>query len=425
MSARTAQADEAAAGRELSGRLARALARAPGCGSRLLPFARMADDIADASRSQGRRKAQRLDALEQALVAGDPAIPQAARLHAVDARTGRASCEARDSAARLPAGRGEGPLRRLGGADRLLPPLGQSGRPFSPGTPQGARCAAQAPADALCTALQILNHLQDCGRDRGAPRPHLHSAAAGSMGAGSERAFFDPAHAALRRSVLDAVLDRVDALIDQAQSLPEHLQNRRLRAQSVATIALARASERAPAPARIRSSTRVQVSKADAGMAFLRGLGGTLRTPVSSDSHVTAAMVRRSGSSFRLGMQSLQPRAPARHACGLCLLPRGRRHRRRRAPRPPRSVAFLGEWRREIDRLHRAPETPIGRELARASTPVRAAASRSATRSSTAWRRTARSGCGSRRSRSRPLRPARGGFGRCPVDPHLRRTRGP
>src|SRR3712207_1020553 len=28
---------------------------------------------------------------------------------------------------------------------------------------------------------------------------------------------------------------------------------------------------------------------------------------------------------------------------------------------------FLNEWRREIDRLHRAPETPIGRELARAS----------------------------------------------------------
>jgi phytoene synthase len=29
--------------------------------------------------------------------------------------------------------------------------------------------------------------------------------------------------------------------------------------------------------------------------------------------------------------------------------------------------AFLRDWRREIDRLHRAPETPIGRELARAS----------------------------------------------------------
>jgi phytoene synthase len=34
---------------------------------------------------------------------------------------------------------------------------------------------------------------------------------------------------------------------------------------------------------------------------------------------------------------------------------------------PSEKRVFLSEWRREIDRLHRAPETPIGRELARAS----------------------------------------------------------
>ena len=56
-------------------------------------FARMADDIADAPDLKAAEKLQRLDALEQALVAGDPAIPQAARLHAADsAAQGRASC---------------------------------------------------------------------------------------------------------------------------------------------------------------------------------------------------------------------------------------------------------------------------------------------------------------------------------------------
>ena len=35
--------------------------------------------------------------------------------------------------------------------------------------------------------------------------------------------------------------------------------------------------------------------------------------------------------------------------------------------RPRRSALSCDEWRREIDRLHRAPETPIGRELARAA----------------------------------------------------------
>jgi phytoene synthase len=185
------------------------------------------------------------------------------------------------------------------------------------------------------------------------------------MGAGSEKAFFDPSQAALRRSVIDSMLDRVDALIDQAQSLPEHLQNRRLRAQSIATIALARSLSD-----RLRRTDpvleRVQVSKADACMAFLRGLSGTLRPPSNSDHRITAAMVRRSGSSFRLGMQSLQSeRRRAMHAVyAFC---RAVDDIADGAAPPSEKRVFLSEWRREIDRLHRAPETPIGRELARAS----------------------------------------------------------
>jgi phytoene synthase len=226
------------------------------------------------------------------------------------------------------------------------------------------RSAAQAPADALCTALQILNHLQDCGKDH-RDLGRIYIPLRWIMGAGSEKAFFDPAQAALRRSVVDAMLDRVDALIDQAQSLPEHLQNRRLRAQSIATIALARRlSERLRHKDPVLE--RVQVSKADAGMAFLRGLGGTLRRPVNTDHRITAAMVRRSGSSFRLGMQSLQSeRRRAMHAVyAFC---RAVDDIADGAAPPSEKRVFLSEWRREIDRLHRAPETPIGRELARAS----------------------------------------------------------
>ena len=244
-----------------------------------------------------------------------------------------------------------------------MPPLRQSGRPLPAGAARGA-AAAQAPADALCTALQILNHLQDCGARPGATRPHLHPDPVDD-GAGSEAAFFDPSHAALRRDVFDAMLDRVDALIDQAQSLPEHLNNTRLRAQSIATIALARRLS-----TRLRHADpvleRVQVSRADAGMAFLRGLGGTIRTPSPSDSRVTASAVRRSGSSFRLGMRSLRPeRRRAIHAVyAFC---RAVDDIADGAAPASEKRAFLREWRRELDRLHRAPETPIGRELARAS----------------------------------------------------------
>ena len=108
------------------------------------------------------------------------------------------------------------------------------------------------------------------------------------------------------------------------------------------------------------------MSRADAGMAFLRGLGSTLRTPSSSDSRVTAAAVRRSGSSFRLGMRSLRPeRRRAIHAVyAFC---RAVDDIADGAAPASEKRAFLREWRRELDRLHRAPETPIGRELARAS----------------------------------------------------------
>ncbi|MDF2973521.1 MAG: hypothetical protein K0R61_3971 [Microvirga sp.] len=291
------------------------------------------------------------------------AIPQAARLHAADRQHKAGIVQARDL---LRAFRQDVVKARYNEWAELIEYCRLSANPvgrFLLGIHK-ERSAAQAPADALCTALQILNHLQDCGKDH-RDLGRIYIPLRWMMGAGSEKAFFDPSQAALRRSVIDSMLDRVDALIDQAQSLPEHLQNRRLRAQSIATIALARSLSD-----RLRRTDpvleRVQVSKADACMAFLRGLSGTLRPPSNSDHRITAAMVRRSGSSFRLGMQSLQSeRRRAMHAVyAFC---RAVDDIADGAAPPSEKRVFLSEWRREIDRLHRAPETPIGRELARAS----------------------------------------------------------
>jgi phytoene synthase len=161
------------------------------------------------------------------------------------------------------------------------------------------------------------------------------------------------------------MLDRVDALIDQARALPEHLANKRLRAQSIATLSLAQYLSR-----RLRRADpileRVQVNKTDGMKAFLQGCRGLMRTPAHSDPRITAAVVRRSGSSFRLGMQSLErERRRAMHAVyAFC---RAADDIADGAAPASEKRAFLREWRREIDRLHRAPETPVGRELARAS----------------------------------------------------------
>ncbi|MFC5482365.1 squalene/phytoene synthase family protein [Microvirga aerilata] len=326
-------------------------------------FARLADDVADAPDLGAAEKLARLEALEQALVSGDPTVPEAARLHAADRRHKAGLVQARDL---LRAFRQDVVKARYNEWAELVGYCRLSANPVGRFllALHGERIAAQAPADALCTALQILNHLQDCGDDR-ERLGRIYIPIRWMMAAGSEAAFFDPSQATIRRSVFDAMLDRVDALIDQAQCLPQHLQSRRLRAQSIATIALARCLSQ-----RLRLADpvvqRVQVNKPDAIKAFLRGLGGLARAPVNGDHRVTAAVVRRSGSSFRLGMQSLaRERRRAMHAVyAFC---RAADDIADGAAPASEKRAFLRDWRCEIDRLHRAPETPIGRELARAS----------------------------------------------------------
>jgi phytoene synthase len=326
-------------------------------------FVRAADDIADAPDMSAADKLKLLDALEQALVSGDPSVPEAAHLHTVDQRHRTGIVEARDL---LRAFRQDVVKARYSDWTELAGYCRLSANPVGRFllNLHGECASAQAPADALCTALQILNHLQDCRLDR-ERLGRIYIPIAWMMPAGGETAFFDSSKAPIRRAVLNAMLDRVDALIERARSLPEHLQNRRLRAQSIATIILA---ERLSRHLRHRDPVlhRVQVGKADAAGAFLHGLHGAFHSPANGDHRITAAAVRRSGSSFWIGMRSLEPeRRRAIHAVyAFC---RAIDDIADGAAPATEKRQFLREWRREIDRLHRAPETPIGRELARAS----------------------------------------------------------
>jgi phytoene synthase len=326
-------------------------------------FARMADDIADAPDRSPADKLARLDALEQALICGSESIPQAACLKAVEERHGTGLLEARGL---LRAFRQDVVKARYLDWAELEAYCALSANPVGHFLLRLHReCeAAHAPADALCTALQILNHIQDCGEDR-ARLNRIYIPIGWLDLAGGEQAFFDPAGSPLRRPALDGMLDRVDDLIDRARALPERLQNRRLRAQSIATISLAEALSR-----RLRRhdpvQTRVAIGRMDAARAFLGGLAGTARLPPNQDARITAAAVNRSGSSFRLGMQSLtHERRRAIHAVyAFC---RAVDDVADGAAPSAEKRRFLSDWRREIDRLHRAPQTPIGRELARAS----------------------------------------------------------
>ena len=325
-------------------------------------FVRAADDVADSPDLPPEAKLARLRALERALRAGDPAEPLAEALHAVDRRFNAGIAEA---SLLLDAFRQDAVRQRYDTWEALLDYCRRSADPVGRFLLRlhGEGEAAHAPADALCTALQILNHLQDLARDRAdlnriyLPEPWLERA-------GGEAAFFDPARAETRRAVLDAALDRVDALLMTAGGLPERIESPRLATEAAVTLAMARRlSSRLRRHDPIRE--RVAVSGIDAAIALAGALIGLPNRRRNRDPEATRAVVAASGSSFRLGMACLdRERRRAIHAVyAFCRLIDDIADG---AAPPEEKRAALGAWRREIDALPAGASTPIGRELARA-----------------------------------------------------------
>ena len=98
-----------------------------------------------------------------------------------------------------------------------------------------------AASDALCTALQILNHLQDCGddwRDLGRLYVPLEWLRAEGLEAG---ALLAPQACPALRRVLDRVLAGVDVLLAEAGPIGRLMASRRLGLESAVIVALARA----------------------------------------------------------------------------------------------------------------------------------------------------------------------------------------
>lgn len=93
-------------------------------------------------------------------------------------------------------------------------------------------------SDALCAALQILNHLQDAGGDwldlrrRYIPGAWLERAGL------TERDLLAGRLSPELRAIYDRVLDRVDALNAQARALPGSISDRRLRMEVAAILVL-------------------------------------------------------------------------------------------------------------------------------------------------------------------------------------------
>ena len=204
-------------------------------------FARNADDIADSAVLAAEDKVFRLDAMEAVLLgeAGDENAPSAARLRASLAETGVSERHSRDL---LVAFRRDATKRRYASWDELLDYCRYSAMPVGRHVLDlhGEDKATHAPSDALCSALQVLNHLQDCQADFSAlDRSYLPEDLLAENGANVADVTRAAASPGLRR-VFDALLGRVEALNVLAVELPRRTRSRRLRLETAVIVGLSR-----------------------------------------------------------------------------------------------------------------------------------------------------------------------------------------
>ncbi len=126
-------------------------------------------------------------------------------------------------------------------------------------------------SDALCAALQVLNHLQDCGKDyHELKRVYLPRDWMAAQGLTVQVLAGSHSPAALRR-VLDQALDATEGLIELARPLPGLVKDLRMRLQCAITVRVAEMLT-----AKLRKGDplagRVKLSKLDYAGVFLVGI---------------------------------------------------------------------------------------------------------------------------------------------------------
>ena len=239
-------------------------------------FARTADDIADNPALSADDKLRRLDRMAAILdgAAGDDS-PAAAAMRGSLAETGVSAEHCHDV---LRAFRLDAVKLRYRDWDDLMEYCRYSAAPVGLQLLDlhGESRETWPPSDALCAALQVLNHLQDCGDDyRLLDRVYLPAADLDEAGC-SVAELAAPALSPGLRRVVDQLLDRTAGLVETARLLPGRVQARGLRWECAVIVALA-----ARLTARLRRGDplagRVALRKSDFVAAFaigvLRGAG--------------------------------------------------------------------------------------------------------------------------------------------------------
>ena len=204
-------------------------------------FARAIDDIADNGDLEPDDKVGRLEGFAQALIdpnGSNPAYEKANRLRRSLAETGVTAQHGLDL---ITAFKQDARKRRYDDWSDLMGYCALSANPVGRYLLDlhGEARADYPPSDALCSALQVINHLQDCQDDyRNLDRVYLPQDWIAEVAMSLSDLDAAATNVPLRR-VIDRCLDSVDELLRQARPLPDRLKSRRLAMESSVILALA------------------------------------------------------------------------------------------------------------------------------------------------------------------------------------------
>lgn len=203
-------------------------------------FARAIDDIADNPALDANDKIARLDAFAAAAQSGstDPALIKGDRFRRMCAATGIPVQHGLDliSAFKQDAmkSRYESWADLIDYCNRSAAPVGRFLLDL-----HGENRELYPFSDALCNALQVINHLQDCGDDyRVLDRVYLPLGWLRTEKAAVEHLAKPAATEALRR-VLDRAVERTETLLGEARRLAPRMTHRRLAAETAVIVGIA------------------------------------------------------------------------------------------------------------------------------------------------------------------------------------------
>ncbi len=206
---------------------------------RFYTFARAADDIADNPLLEPSDKIRRLEAFENTLTnPRDTSIFPAANLRESLAERG---ITPRHSLDLLRAFKQDAVKRRYKDWADLMDYCRYSASPVGRHVLalHGIGEEAWEPNDALCSALQVINHLQDCGDDyRELDRVYLPEDDLAACGAEIPELAKEKLSPAMRR-VLDRQIERMHPMLTEARNLPRKVSDMRLKVETSVIVALA------------------------------------------------------------------------------------------------------------------------------------------------------------------------------------------